>query len=472
MRGPWLFAWLAAAQIRILSPESVVTKFPQGPGHIYGTTATFGTPYYGERVQGRLRYATPKTGHSHCTEQGYDIPDLPGAQGKPDVRRVVIVDRGECTFVTKVRIAQEYKGAQAVIVVDNTEMTADDIQHIIMADDGWGGGNRVRIPSIMISSAEGKVLKEAVLDGRTEVIVELAWDVPVSNVVSIDFWMSSGNREAQNFLDLFKPYVDEMKYQVQFTPHFHVFSLPKNLNNLCSDETGRFCAPIESGDHSVTGQDVLAEDLRQLCIWNVNKVPDPEPDPLRPATAATFSPKYWDYLEAFHEKCPLDGKNPDHQFGRTCSERVMEQVGISTSAVDECVRTRRDTLLQQEHDNVAWSPLALRINGWRYAGPLDSSTVLKAVCSGFVEMPKICRTEGGITVQHIRHRTGVSFFHALVVFILMILGAMVLLAVYKRFLAKSVRAALREEVMLEVRSQVQEYQALGDEGTRGSAGVK
>ena len=59
--------------------------------------------YYGERVQGRLRYATPKTGHSHCTEQGYDIPDLPGAQGKPDVRRVVIVDRGECTFVTKVR---------------------------------------------------------------------------------------------------------------------------------------------------------------------------------------------------------------------------------------------------------------------------------------------------------------------------------------------------------------------------------
>ena len=39
----------------------------------------------------------------------------------------------------QVRIAQEYKGAQAVIVVDNTEMTADDIQHIIMADDGWGG---------------------------------------------------------------------------------------------------------------------------------------------------------------------------------------------------------------------------------------------------------------------------------------------------------------------------------------------
>ena len=31
--------------------------------------------------------------------------------------RIIMVDRGECTFVTKVKIAQEYKKANAVIVV-------------------------------------------------------------------------------------------------------------------------------------------------------------------------------------------------------------------------------------------------------------------------------------------------------------------------------------------------------------------
>merc|ERR1719482_2562963 len=76
-----------------------------------------------------------------------------------------------------------------------------------MADDGWGGGGAVHIPSILISSAQGEKLKRAVQNGE-EVIVELAWDIPTSNVVAIDFWMSSGNREAMKFLSEFKEYVD------------------------------------------------------------------------------------------------------------------------------------------------------------------------------------------------------------------------------------------------------------------------
>lgn len=34
----------------------------------------------------------------------------------------------------------------------------------------------------------------------------------------------------------------------------------------------------------------------------------------------------------------------------------------------------------------AWSPRAIRINGWRYSGMLEADLVVRAVCSGFIHM--------------------------------------------------------------------------------------
>jgi hypothetical protein len=462
MRG--LLPLLTAAQIHIISPKSLIDQFPEEHGNIYGTTATFGTPYYGERVKGRVRYGQPKTDHHHCTEQGYDIPDLPG--GQEEMLRIVMVDRGECTFVTKVRIAQEYKKANAVIVVDNTNMDAKDISHIIMADDGWGGGDNVKIPSVLISSGQGEKMKKAIQNGE-EVIVELAWDIPTSNVVAIDFWMSSGNVEAMKFLAELKDYVDALKHQVQFTPHFHIFGLPQNLNNLCSDSTGRFCAPQPEGSTSVTGSQVLAEDVRQICIWESTKVTDPHPPPGQEFVGGTFSPGYWSYIRDYYEYCPIDdevGSNTPKTFGNECSQRVMKGVfDVDADAVQKCYNLNQEIYLQAQRENVAWSPLALRINGWRYAGPLDAITVIKAVCSGFITPPHECREWSRMHYTVIRHRHGVKFTDALLTFGSLLLSLFVIFMCYKRFMNKSVRAALREEVMLEVRSQMADYRQLNDE---------
>jgi hypothetical protein len=461
-----ILAVLTAAQIHIMSPKSLIDEFPAEHGNIYGTTATFGTPYYGERVKGRVRYGTPKTDHHHCTEQGYDIEDL---SGKEEMLRIVMVDRGECTFVTKVRIAQEYKNANGVIVVDNTNMDAKDIAHIIMADDGWGGGERVKIPSILISSAQGEKIKKAIRNGE-EVIVELAWDIPTSNVVAIDFWMSSGNREAMKFLSEFKEYVDTLKHQVQFTPHFHIFALPQNLNNLCFDSSGQYCAPAPEGSTSVTGAQVLAEDVRQLCIWEKTKETDPHPPPGQEFLGGTFSPGYWSYIRDFYEFCPINdevGSNTPSTFGQTCSTRVMEGVRhLDKAVIDQCYNSNAEMYLQKQRENVAWSPLALRINGWRYAGPLDSITVMKAVCSGFITPPPECHEWSRMHYTVIRHRNGVSFSDALMTFGSLVLSLFVIFMCYKRLMTKSVRAALREEVMLEVRSQMADYRQLESDEKR------
>merc|ERR1719359_189623 len=68
----------------------------------------------------------------------------------------------------------------------------------------------------------------------------------------------------------------------------------------------------------------------------------------------------------------------------------MGSVGIDVDAVKQCVRTTTVDKLRHERENIAWSPRALRINGWRYSGTLDADLVTRAICAGFVKQPDVC----------------------------------------------------------------------------------
>ena len=62
----------------------------------------------------------------------------------------MIADRGDCTFVQKVRNIEE-AGAALAIIIDET--AGEDINSIVMSDDGTGAG--IRIPSMMMSYENG-----------------------------------------------------------------------------------------------------------------------------------------------------------------------------------------------------------------------------------------------------------------------------------------------------------------------------
>lgn len=62
-----------------------------------------------------------------------------------------IADRGECSFVEKVRNIEEAGAAMAIIIDNNKE---DNITRIVMTDDGSGAG--IRIPAVLISYEDGQ----------------------------------------------------------------------------------------------------------------------------------------------------------------------------------------------------------------------------------------------------------------------------------------------------------------------------
>jgi len=114
-----------------------------------------------------------------------------------------LVERGECSFVTKVRNIEKAGGSLAVII-DNSGY---DVKDIIMSDDGTGAG--IRIPSMLISERDGNILKEFLtksppaLSRKASLAAEFVMDNP-TNTVQWSLWYTSSNDRALDFIKYFQ----------------------------------------------------------------------------------------------------------------------------------------------------------------------------------------------------------------------------------------------------------------------------
>ena len=101
---------------------------------------------------------------------------------------ILMINRGDCTFVQKVRNAQSI-GAAGVLIADNTCLCFDEeigtcisdpgmqceMKEAIVADDGSGGD--IEIPSFLVFKQDADLVKGEVM-ANNPVVVEMTWDVP------------------------------------------------------------------------------------------------------------------------------------------------------------------------------------------------------------------------------------------------------------------------------------------------------
>lgn len=505
-----LSALIARAQIRILSPISLEQDPVFDKGIIYGTTAIFGAPEYGRRTLGELVYYPPRK--EHCDASDFELyPSKDDAAG-PDDMKIFVLDRGGCPFEKKVRLAQS-RGADAVIVVDfpcsrQREIAIKDghpdsscrdsegVQRIVMADTS--GARDVHIPSILIPREQGERLIQAVTayqsgvgGGETgessatdnQVVVMLLWDIPRGDFVSVDLWMSSAATDTSYFMSQFQSFAKDLGPLIQFTPRFSIKKSRSNSDMYRSAKCMRDPTSSSGGSYycdsqlSSFGESVVREDARQLCIWHSTLLSEINS---RTGKEVSYSIDYWKYVGKFYEACHPSMNGDVSSFTDSCAEKVMAEIGINQADVDWCLSNMkppkcRDSgstnqpecaasfhLLEDQAAHQAWSPHALRINGWRYSGPLEASVVLKTICQGFSSVPSICYDIHVIGHHDFR---GISVGMAWFLVVSMLITVGVAFWLYRRNLTKSLRTLMREEVMLEVRSQMADYAMLaaGDE---------
>ena len=123
---------------------------------LHGSTAQFGATINSTHVLGEPLIAEPLNSCAPLTGTSFH-------------NAIVLVERGDCSFVKKARHVQDSGGA-AMIVMDKgdttykdedtgEEVSVESIQeheHFQMADDGHGGD--IYIPSLLISERDGNKL--------------------------------------------------------------------------------------------------------------------------------------------------------------------------------------------------------------------------------------------------------------------------------------------------------------------------
>jgi len=319
---------------------------------------------------------------------------------------ILMADRGGCTFVQKARNAQK-AGASALIVADNTCLCTDDecmgktdigthnceSAEPIMADDG--SGQDISIPSFLMFKHDADPLKTE-LQKDTPVQVQMAWSLPnPDNRVEYDLSTTPVDKITKDFYKEWKPLAEALGKSASFTPHMYVLdgkkmgchaSTGENFCYTLCTNAGRYCStdPDSDLDGGVSGQDVLWESLRRLCIWQTYG-------------SDGIGSQFWDYTSHFNDRC-MESYFKDEN----CVADALKFAGVDARKVETCMNEDgvkenvvNELLAQeiefQENRGVVVVPAAY-VNTATLRGAMDPTTLFVAICAGFAvdSKPDIC----------------------------------------------------------------------------------
>uniref|UniRef100_A0A7S4JDJ8 PA domain-containing protein n=1 Tax=Odontella aurita TaxID=265563 RepID=A0A7S4JDJ8_9STRA len=372
--------------------------------------ALFGIPRYGGSIRQNVYYADSDLCDANVdTSKGY--PERKGKDGKNvpwPTPFILMVDRGYCTFVAKVRNAQRV-GASGVIVADNTCVCGDskcpptpgsecESREPIMADDG--SGSDISIPSFLMAKEDANVVKE-LLKAKQPVQMEMAWALPSpDNHVRYELWTTPSTRIGKNFPRQFKEAAVALGEHASFQPYMYIYDGQASgcigldgsnqCYNLCTNN-GRYCAtdPDNNLDYGVSGADVVKESLRRMCVWEHYGKDG-------------IGVQWWDYVREFTHRCDTED-DPEYFKDDICVRDAMAHSGVDFDRIESCIGDSggldddkdngrlKDLLTKKDDRGIVILPSAF-VNGSPLRGELSFSVMFKAICAGYLEgtEPDVC----------------------------------------------------------------------------------
>ena len=222
--------------------------------------ANFGLVPYGHTIMAQVKFVKDN-------EYGCDPFTSPLKEDK-EHSPIVLVRRGNCSFVSKVRNI-EHGGGKLAIIVDETD--GEYPNQIIMVDDGTGNG--IQIPSVLIGKTDGETLiakyKELELDSKQiQLIATFDINRP-DDRVEYDFWFTASNDRGLDFIRDFRTYHEKLGNKVLMTPRYFSWACANCDSSITDNDCfcdGKYCA-IDEANFRIEGKVILQENLRQKCIY-------------------------------------------------------------------------------------------------------------------------------------------------------------------------------------------------------------
>ncbi|CAD8092965.1 unnamed protein product [Paramecium sonneborni] len=434
-------------QLKIQSPKET-TDFPDALSVEY-SIANFGHIPYGKKMSALL-FIPPSIDDQDKVLKLCDEPIMRSeyqySQSYGD--KWLIVRRGDCPFTRKAIIAQKLQ-AKLLIIVDNRD---EKVEQIMMADDG--NGYQVDIPSVLISKSEGEkvisYLKKSTalyLVGHIE--FKLSQTLSQTNVL---FGLNIENKDTFRLINEFRPIYLELKNDIKFSIFYEVlrcFTCEKDewkIENPDCLGGGRYCQFDPNGVAFGSGSDVLKEQLRQTCIWQVD------------------SELWWSYMNYFTKKC-----TKENEFDKCFESFVNSEDKVK---IQQCIQSsyRDQNKLEKGENSILESHFQLRyqsgiifypgvsINSVAYRGNIEADEIKEAICASFKEMPEQCKEQVLVISPNLQVEN--SYFWLIIVVITSsVLFILFIVFIYRRRMNLIMEKQIRDKVGEQVNNYVRFYES-------------
>jgi hypothetical protein len=103
-----------------------------------------------------------------------------------------------------------------------------------MGDDGTGTG--IRVPSMLIGSEDGQRLKDFATKSDVGTLSAEFTMPNIEDKVHVEFWFSSNNVLALDFMKEFDKYIHELGDRVDFEPRYVTWACPYCADDYKSEE--------------------------------------------------------------------------------------------------------------------------------------------------------------------------------------------------------------------------------------------
>lgn len=383
-----------------LFSSKIEIKGPAGlAGELTHHGALFGRNFFGETIENKMYY----TKRSLCNGQLPGTPDYIKQDGY-----FLLVDRGECSFVEKVRNAQR-DGATAVFIADDRCLCSADglcdldmdkvCERIEPVMDDDGSGSDIKIPSMLLLKSDADRLRDEIVSGS---VIETSISFPVPKAINgrTEYMLFSTPDDyvSHQFLDSFMEAALSFGTKAVFKPRM---LLTDGTQKGCRqyDEShvpckgyctnyGRYCEPPSIYDkehYEDKGTKMIVESMRRTCIWSIYGKVD------------GVGKEWWAYVQLWTLQCSFS------QYSTSCAESIYDIAGVDKEEVELCMENSGsfrenvlNTLVETSLSDIAkyqvkFSP-TLVVNGAIINGALNFGNAMKAICSTFenTERPEIC----------------------------------------------------------------------------------
>ncbi|CAD8199430.1 unnamed protein product [Paramecium octaurelia] len=423
-------------KLKVIRPAELVDRLGS---KIDIALANFGEIPFGHRVVGYVDVASP---NDAC------VPLEPAQQS-----HFVLIERGGCSFVTKVRNAQNAGYSLAIIGNNNDEPLSSDF---VMADDGHGYS--VNIPSIFIISRDFQILKEystkagEILDDKVLVLVK--FDVKKKERTDVMFSLKVNDRDSYRVMDEFSEYYNLLVNEnVNYTLVYEIFNTntteTENFtdadNCICSR---RYCAEDPDGTGVATGKNIIEEIIRQTCIFKY------------------YADKYFQYMDKFNFQCSKP------QAFYICGSKILTNLQIPADEINKCrddsfrdvvtnevtknLTNAFNTILDHQlllRDQAGWLmvPSAM-VNSVIYKGKLTGKGIFGEICNSFVTPPSVCKDE---VDDYYNEGSGYQYLIWLILFISILIAIFVIILYF--LFKKFVKRDSVEVTQVQVNEMVSQY---------------